>query len=238
MNNKLLSTKKLNSSLLYSLQDLCFELTEHNFITIEPITTTEKKEEIIKVFTSHTFKHIIFTSSNAVEVIRKYRSQIDWTKSTDLNMYSIRGKTSESLMAYFRPETIETAKNSNELGERVIKRGIKEVVYFCGDKRRDELPLLLHKHGVSVKEIVVYQTMTTPIKCEEIYNGILFFSPSAVESFFSVNDLPSTTVCLAIGNTTAQEIKNICNNKVIVSATASEERILKTAKSFFCDHGS
>ena len=49
------------------------------------------------------------------------------------------------------------------LSKKIIKNSsIKNVIFFCGDKRRDELPENLIKNGINVEEIIVYKTMETP----------------------------------------------------------------------------
>ncbi len=219
------------------VKESCIEITEKNCILIEPINTNEKKEEIINLLASPVLRNVLFTSSNAVNAIKKYLPPTGSTPLLDWDIFSISGKTTDALLTYFNPERIiGTAKDSTQLSELILKKEVKEVLYFCGDKRRDELPSRLINNGVIVKEVVVYQTTATPFKCEENFDGILFFSPSAVDSFFSENRLHVTTVYFAIGNTTGQALKNLCRNKVIVSESASEKMMLKTVDNFFRDY--
>ena len=102
-----------------------------------------------------------------------------------------------------------------------------EVIFFCGDQRRDELPGLLKKNKIEVKEIVVYKTIATPKKIEKKYDGILFFSPSAVKSFFQKNKLDKQVMLFAIGNTTADEIKKFSKNKIVVSDVPAGKLLLQ-----------
>lgn len=144
-----------------------------------------KKEEIINLLNSPTLRNVVFTSRNAVTVIEKYLHNLGSTPLLDWNVFSITGKTTDALLTYFNPERIlGTAKDSTRLSELILKTEVKEVLYFCGNIRRDELPSRLLSNGVLVKEVIVYQTTATPVKCEENFDGILFFSPSAVDSFF------------------------------------------------------
>jgi uroporphyrinogen-III synthase len=80
---------------------------------------------------------------------------------------------------------------------------------------------------------VVYQTIEVPHKISKEYYGILFFSPSGVRSFFKVNKLESKTILFAIGNTTANEIKKISSNKIIISDEPGKENLVQTAIDFF-----
>jgi uroporphyrinogen-III synthase len=63
-------------------------------------------------------------------------------------------------------------------------------------------------------------------KIEKTYHGILFFSPSAVQSFFSNNKISDQTILFAIGNTTATEIKKYTNNKIITGDEPGKENLV------------
>jgi len=91
----------------------------------------------------------------------------------------------------------------------------------------------LQQHDIEVNEIVVYQTVPVPHKISKPYHGILFFSPSAVESFFSNNKLPEQTVLFAIGNTTAKEIKKYTNNTIIISGQPGKENLVEAMMEYF-----
>jgi uroporphyrinogen-III synthase len=86
---------------------------------------------------------------------------------------------------------------------------------------------------VGVKEIVVYKTIATPKKIEKKYDGILFFSPSAVKSFFQENKLDDQTILFAIGNTTADEVKKFSNSKIVVSDAPDKKTLLNKVFSYF-----
>src|SRR6185436_12065727 len=94
-------------------------------------------------------------------------------------------------------------------------------------------PRQLRKNNIGVTEIVVYKTISTPQKIEKKYDGILFFSPSAVKSFFQANQLNDRTVLFAIGNTTANEIKNVSENKIVIGETPDINTLLNKVISYF-----
>ncbi|NJE06734.1 hypothetical protein E3E36_11445 [Thermococcus sp. M36] len=68
---------------------------------------------------------------------------------------------------------------------------------------------------------------------DKTYNGILFFSPSAVRSFFSNNRVATNTVLFAIGNTTAAEIKNFSANTIQTANESAKELLLNQAIHYF-----
>ena len=65
------------------------------------------------------------------------------------------------------------------------------------------------------------------------YFGILFFSPSAVQSFFSKNKVADKTILFAIGNTTANEIKKYSTNKIIISDEPGKENLVTKMIEYF-----
>ncbi|MEO8712994.1 MAG: uroporphyrinogen-III synthase, partial [Parafilimonas sp.] len=108
-----------------------------------------------------------------------------------------------------------------------------ELYFFCGDKRRDELPELLLQNNIAVNEVEVYTTTIFPHTVEKDYDGILFFSPSAVEGFFENNSVPENSILFAIGNTTAEEIKKFTNNKIVVSVKPGKQNLFEKMIEYF-----
>jgi uroporphyrinogen-III synthase len=69
--HKVLSTKKLDASLVQEAKQNGIEIVEKDFITVRPILNKEKWEEIFRVIESKT-QYVAFTSSNAVSSLKKY----------------------------------------------------------------------------------------------------------------------------------------------------------------------
>ena len=79
----------------------------------------------------------------------------------------------------------------------------------------------------------MYSTIATVEKLSKRYDGILFFSPSAVESFFSLNEVGSNTILFAIGNTTAEAISQKVKNKIIIAESPGKEALVKEMLKYF-----
>lgn len=128
-----------------------------------------------------------------------------------------------------------TANTARALAGTIIGHGVQEVVFFCGNRRRDELPRLLQEHGIGVHEITVYETRDIPAPALADPDAILFFSPSAVGSFFSVNSIGPKTVCFAIGSTTAAAIADYTDNKIITPELDrhSQDMIMASVEFYF-----
>jgi uroporphyrinogen-III synthase len=166
---------------------------------------------------------LIFTSQNAVEsVLRNKKIE----KFKGKKSFCVGEKT-KALLEKNGFEVLESSDYASELGSIICNKFPKiSFTFFCGNLRRDVLPDALKLANVTFDEIEVYQTILIPHKVEENLNGILFFSPSAVESYASVNKIQDE-VCFCIGNTTAKALKNITNKIVIANQPTIESTITK-----------
>lgn len=165
----------------------------------------------------------VFTSMNAVNAVALQLPQVPGWK-----IFCTGGITKEYVIKYFGENAIAaTAKNATILAEKIVAANTSSaIVFFCGDQRLNDLPETLQTHGKSVEEIVVYTTEQTPVFIEKNYDGILFFSPSAAHSFFSLNTLPTGVVLFSIGQTTAATIQSYCTNKLVTSEWPGAESMI------------
>jgi uroporphyrinogen-III synthase len=229
---KVLSTKKLEPSLAKQAEENNIEIIEQEAIKVKPILSKEKWQQISRVIESKK-EFVVFTSSNAVLALNKYLNDYSNPSEIDWSIFSLSGKTKEALEGVSLGVIIETADNAKSLAEKIIKRNVSEIVFFCGNKRRDELPAILNDAGIKVQEVIVYESMETPVVAETDVDAVLFFSPSAVQSFFSVNQLKDNVVCFAIGQTTADSIAGVASNKTFVCNTPSQKALLREVVNYF-----
>ncbi|HTR29995.1 MAG TPA: uroporphyrinogen-III synthase [Puia sp.] len=175
----------------------------------------------------------VFTSSNAVNAIRPHVKEVvpEW------RIYCIDGATFEAVAEIFGERSVMGKSDSaSGLATLIVRsetsrRG--KVVFFCGDQRREELPLILRDAGLNLTEMVVYRTVLTPHRQEKNYDGIVFFSPSAAESFFSVNRIGKDVPLFAIGPTTAAAIHMRCSNPVIIGERPDKALLLRRMTEYF-----
>ncbi len=171
-----------------------------------------------------------FTSVNAVNaVVQQLTGQPDWT------IFTIGGITKETVFQFFGEKAVAaSAKNATALAEKIIlHHPAGEVVFFCGDQRLNELPEILAANNIPVREIAVYATIETPRAIEKNYSAILFFSPSAVHSFFSLNTIHTNVVLFSIGKTTTATIQSYCNNRVETSEWPGKQQMIEKMIAFF-----
>ena len=231
---KVLSTKKLLPILIEKANQNNIQIIEKEFISVQPVITKEKIKEVVDLAKSGK-EYIAFTSANAVTPFDKYLHQHDTVHVVGWKIFCLEGKTKEAVLNSLLPKKniISTAENAKALSQKIIDHGVKEIIFFCGNKRRNDLPDILKDAGITVHEVVVYETVEIPTVAAEGFNGILFFSPSAVNSFFSVNKLNSKTVCFAIGETTGNTIAGFADNKIIIIETPGQEMMMAAVNSYF-----
>ncbi len=166
----------------------------------------------------------VFTSIHAVEVVRGELDGIvpPW------KVFCTGGVTKEALLEIFTEQDIAgTAKNASSLAEKILQHPeVSEVFFFCSRQRLNDLPETLSAAGIKVNETIVYQTVGTPVAIDKEYDAILFFSPSGVHSFFSMNTLPLSTTLFSIGKTTTATIESYCGNEVITSQWPGEATLV------------
>lgn len=232
--HSVLSTKKLEPSLVQKAKEQGIDVVEQEAIQLKPILNRETSNRIISLALNDK-RTIVLTSSNAVEVLEQYMSYDGNFCLIDWQVFCLSGKTKETLLSARRleKEILGEASNAAELAYEIIRQKVKEVLFFCGNKRRDELPTILQAAGVNVTEIVVYETLETPVTTTGIFDAVLFFSPSAVQSFFAANQLKENIVCFAIGQTTANSVKQFTQNKLLVSKEPTQESLLHEVINYF-----
>ncbi len=225
----ILSTRPLSEFLIEKARLANIELEVDSFIETEPIQSVEVQQEIELAMLE--IATVVFTSMNAVESVASWLEgvQPDW------EIYCVGNTTKQLIENYFGEERIAgTADDAESLAELIVDAATaKEVIFFCGDQRRPELPETLNQNGIDVNEIVVYQTIPKPHKLTKEFGGILFFSPTAVQSFFRCNQVTQNTILFAIGKTTAGEIEKNSGNKVIISEETSRDGMIQTVIDFF-----
>jgi uroporphyrinogen-III synthase len=220
-NIHILSTRPLNKSLVSEAKASGITIDESSFIDTEPIQDITTQQEIEQAYLQSTT--VVFTSMNAVDAVVAWQDgqQPDWV------IYCMGNTTKQKLKENFGDHSVVGTANNAEESDA------DEVIFFCGEQRRDELPAILRSKGIEVQEIIVYETIHTPHKISKNYQAILFYSPSAVSSFFSNNKVPAQTILFAIGNTTAKTIQQYCNNTIIIGKSPGKEELVRQAMEYF-----
>jgi hydroxymethylbilane synthase len=188
------STKKLTNNQMQLFSE-SIQVAGDDFIRISlnRIPQNVLKSEI---------ENVIITSKNAVESLVT-NGDVETLRFE--NIYCVGRKTKRLIER--RIGTVKHSENNAEKLATYLAKHLKgrEVTYFCSDLRLDELPDTLARENVKVNEVEAYQTRHSPVKVDESVEGILFFSPSAIQSYLIENSGGKIAFC--IGETTAAEAR-------------------------------
>ena len=231
-NYSILSTRPMGDVILAKAGAQGVEVDIVSFIETIPNITTSINKEIDTVSSQKIVA--IFTSMNAVEAVANCLSG----RVPNWDIFCMGNTTRLLVQQHFGQKIIAgNAANAIEMANSIIEydreRKIQKAVFFCGNLRREELPKMLLENNIPCQEMVVYNTLAMPHKIEKNYDGILFFSPSAVHSFFSSNKVAGQTVLFAIGHTTAAAIQACSNNEIVVGFNPSKTALLEMALQTF-----
>jgi uroporphyrinogen-III synthase len=200
------------------------------FIKIIPVPGVELMPVIAGLAAEK--KAAIFTSAHAVKFVSELLKQKpDWT------IYCIRNETRNAVMEFFgNDHQIRFADDARSLSDYLINDKVKDAVFFCGDQRLNVIPDKLKKHGIDLTEIVVYETRLTPVRVLDPIDAVLFFSPTAVRSFFSENELAPGTAVFAMGKTTAAELEKFTALHIIRSPEPDKAFVVNMAIEYAASH--
>lgn len=226
--HRILSTKELPDSLRLLATARNITLRDQPFIDILPVRTPELEARLKAI--AQGGKVLVFTSPNTVKAVAAL-----WGQPAGQQVYCLGGATLEAIeKAIPGSEILGTGISSLELAKRIVADGsVKEIVFLCGNIRRNDLPGHLLANNIAVEEHIVYETVETPALLEESYDGVLFFSPSSVRSFFLHNRPNGHTVYFAIGETTGGAVKEATGIQPVISQEASVPALVQTAIDYF-----
>lgn len=215
----ILSTKKLNAEQRSLISD--FDVEEVSMIDISFGADFNVEEKV---------ENAVFTSANSVRSV----FLIHENDIANFDTIFCVGHKTKHLLEQLGLKVTVVANNAIELADQLADRfskdenSLKEISWFCGNLRNNDLPSIMAENGVLVTEYLVYETKFVPIKLEVTFDAILFFSPSGIKSYLKLNKTNSKPV-ICIGATTATEAIQHFDN-VYISDDTSVESVLEKVK--------
>ena len=214
---QILSTKKLSKALKNKLSDAKIRLVEKNFIQTKSIDFE----------TPQLNDYLIFTSKEAVKSVLKSETKNVLSKSC-----LCVGSKTRSFLEKKGFTVLESADYAEELIQIIAsKYKSNTFTFFCGNIRRNTIPAFFQQNKIAYNEIVVYETKLKPHPIKKPFDGVLFFSPSGVNSFLEKNSLENK-MCFCIGTTTAKALEKRTENIVIASQPTVENVITVVIKHY------
>ncbi|WP_413513035.1 uroporphyrinogen-III synthase [Myroides odoratus] len=207
-----LSTRKLTDNNRQLIESSSMHWIEEDFITTIP-----------QAFSVDTLREIVlFTSQNAVKSI------LNAPHLQELKMKPAIcvGLKTKNLLEQNGWEVLAWTHYAKELIVRIERDFTgKSFSFFCGNIRRDVLPLFFKQYNILFDEYEVYQTVKQPHQLKQKIDGICFYSPSAIESFLQNNQI-TNEICFCIGETTADALKEITEQIVLAHQPTIEATLL------------
>ena len=215
-----LSTRLLSEDQKRALLDAQIDVEEYNAIAIELIDFSLPKG----------YNNYIFTSKNGVNSYLQHLADNPANKQTEINCFCVGEKT-KLFLEESGLKVVKMSEYALELANFIAKKHKNECfLIFTGNRNRPDLTRILSMENIHFKEVEVYQTSLVPHQQNKKFQGILFFSPSGVESFTLKNDLGNIPV-FCIGETTAREARKYSEHVILAEKPTVDSVIEMLIKS-------
>ena len=214
---RLLSTKELDRELVKLFEREGISFRQYNALEYEylPVQFGELPA--------------IFTSRNAVKAC--FEQDIDSPFHNVPECYCV-GEKAAGLLKEYGQEIVAQEADAASLAKLITtKYTDKSFIYYCSDRRLDTLHRELKSAGIPIEERVVYKTKFRKQHFANTFDGILFFSPSGVQSYLELNELGNAWA-FCIGNTTAGEVKKY-TDKIKIAKQPQSRALAELAIQFF-----
>ncbi|MCK8478987.1 hydroxymethylbilane synthase [Psychroserpens algicola] len=173
-------------------------------------------------------KNVIITSKNAVEALLTNFAPQELQFE---NIYCVGRRTKRLVERKIGPVK-HTENNAKALAEYLVDyiEGT-QVTYFCSDIRLDELPEILKDNQIEVNEVTAYETKYDAVKIKDTVKGVMFYSPSTVQSYKQENENDDITA-FCIGETTAKEARRHFKD-VRIAKVPTVESVIALVNQYF-----
>ena len=216
-NPLVLSTKKLRFHQLERLMGAQCDVIDYDAlqIKIQPFSIPKKPN------------YWVFSSQNAV---RSFLANP--TASAHQNPILCVGEKTKSLLEENGQKVIKTAPNMLELVDFIQKSMKNEYfLHICGSRKLADFAAGMQKSGISYAEVTAYHThLVSRVQTPEP-QGLLFYSPSGVESYLQTNSIGASW-CFCIGETTATAVRPLTEH-LTVSPKPDADLLVAAAATHF-----
>lgn len=198
---KILSTKNLSDNVVRLLDQDKIDFFSNDYIQIKPIPFNFNA-------LLNSSKNWVISSKNTLNILFK---KLNLNQLNTIHFYCVGDKTAKIIKSKGL-KLVASALSSKKLGEIIKQKYNRESFTLIGGViKRDELKSLLKDLCINFTDISIYDTIFTPHLFKNELDGILFFSPSAIQSFTIKNTIKNEQL-FCIGQTTAAEASKHSNN--------------------------
>lgn len=226
------ATRELPEAAAAKLIEAGFKLDQFDFIKVN---TQYEEGSFLKRLNNPDSQARVFTSKNAVralaELLEKNPTELCKKKNFTVGIKATERLAELGIKANVRSD------NAMILAQIIARNAdVKAVDFFCGDQALDDLPEYLASKNIKVNKEIVYHTELVHEKVStELFDALLFFSPSAVYSFFKKNQVNCKTPAFCIGATTAEAVRRRCENPRIIAHQPSIDGVVDRVIEYFQD---
>ena len=218
MSNPLvLSTKKLRFHQIERLMAAHCDVVDYDALQIEiqPFSIPKKPN------------YWVFSSQNAVRSLLA-----NPTASAHQNPILCVGEKTKSLLEENEQKVIKTTRNMLELVDFIQKTMKNEhFLHICGNRKLADFAAGMQKSEISYAEVTAYHThLVSRVQTPEP-QGLLFYSPSGVESYLQTNSIGASW-CFCIGETTATAVRPLTEH-LTVSPKPDADLLVAAAATHF-----
>lgn len=222
----IVSTRSLNEADKLLALSNGFSIFDYDFLSIDYLDGKHFVKDI-----NNWNLPFIFTSQHAVNALEKIVQKNNFQLNVR-NCFCIEGATNETALNYGY-QIMGTAGNSASLAQVILKSNVTDLLFFNGNLRREELPEILIENKIHFQEFTVYQNILRPIKINNHYDCVMFFSPSQVNAFRIANHLSILTPAFCIGNTTGDYLRLIGHKSILVSEQRNIKSVLNKIYEYY-----
>jgi len=191
---QLLVTKNIDPDFRSRLLNLGCAVVEYPFI----------RKKALGYTLQNTSPNWIFTSSFAAKLAAKLPGGLATLRNKKLFCV---GKKTAAVFSKNNQKVVKIAQNAADLANFIVKNHKNEAFsFFCGTLRRLEIETHLKQHNIKLDLHILYDTELQPKTFTNPFEGVVFYSPSAVKSFVQNNDFENKTA-FCLGDTTAAEAR-------------------------------
>lgn len=220
------STRKLNAALVSEAKSKGIFIDDKDLLQIDLLDTPTLAQQI-----ANNTLPLVFTSQYAVQAVVQIIKNHDLTLPSK-QAYCIEGKT-ETLTREAGFDVIDTATDANNLAHKLASTQVaKHLLHLSANIRLDGWKTFLQTHQIEVDTLEVYHKNVHPRQLQAD-DGVLFFSPSQVDAFWSFNSLEPTTPAFCIGQTTATHVAGLYHKNIQIAPQANEQALLNTVYNYF-----
>lgn len=198
------------------------------------------------------FDWVMFTSAYAIQAVvgRAVRQGRNLSKNTPTPCIAVVGPATKDKAEKAGFAVHHVARTHlgvalvEELGDRL--RG-QRVLLPRSDRANPDLPSALRKFGAQVTEVIAYRTVRPSDADQEKLAGvargqadaILFFSPSAVQSFLELSSkkqlsiLQDRVAMVAIGPVTARALRDAGVHRIVLAPEPTASAVVEALESRF-----